>query len=460
MARKYSRDNRGRFASGGGGATARGGRLRTAAGNKRATQTMKAAGGGGDGVIRGRAARTVAGESVMRKLPKAAPKAVATAKGAGIGGSRKVESVGVLKTNKELGRRGMVGMSANRKAVRRSDVTERRMEKLARVTERGKPSEMMARRRNSTVSTYSPDGKFNQSAANLNQKKAARTKALAERNAYAGQGRAAAASSFNRKPKPPKPAAPAKAKAAPKARGIDDSKVSRVIGRVNGVVRGAEQKSGVKRLNATQVGVRAKSFLARKEGGSVGMLNQKSQPEAFASVRKAMTKPPKYSTQTPNRNKPGRFNDLGQDKARAKAKLEARTARDRIRDGNAAAKAKSDKAKPSRLLGRREIYGGTMGAPGDAKGPRIKGTIAKPKAPKAAPSSEVARTRKQAGSYQRARTKGRLEQVKLSQAWANKGKSSTSKPFYVGKQLKRSDTGMRQLSLTGGSKTLYKFKRK
>lgn len=45
MARKYARDNRGRFASKGAGATARGGRLRTAAGNKRATQTMQAAGG-------------------------------------------------------------------------------------------------------------------------------------------------------------------------------------------------------------------------------------------------------------------------------------------------------------------------------------------------------------------------------------------------------------------------------
>ena len=41
MARRYTRDNRGRFASTGSGATARGGRLRTAAGNKRATQTMQ-----------------------------------------------------------------------------------------------------------------------------------------------------------------------------------------------------------------------------------------------------------------------------------------------------------------------------------------------------------------------------------------------------------------------------------
>jgi hypothetical protein len=41
MARKYSRDNRGRFASAGAGATARGGRLKTASGGKRATQTRQ-----------------------------------------------------------------------------------------------------------------------------------------------------------------------------------------------------------------------------------------------------------------------------------------------------------------------------------------------------------------------------------------------------------------------------------
>ena len=44
--RRYVRDNRGRFASKGAGATARGGRLRTASGKKRATQTMKVAGSG------------------------------------------------------------------------------------------------------------------------------------------------------------------------------------------------------------------------------------------------------------------------------------------------------------------------------------------------------------------------------------------------------------------------------
>lgn len=49
MARKYSRDNRGRFASV--GATARGGRLRTASGKKRETQTAKIKGGGASGTI-------------------------------------------------------------------------------------------------------------------------------------------------------------------------------------------------------------------------------------------------------------------------------------------------------------------------------------------------------------------------------------------------------------------------
>lgn len=69
MARKYTRDNRGRFASGGGGATARGGRLKTASGNKRKTQTMKAAGAGGAGVMKGAVKRD---PGAMAKVGKAA----------------------------------------------------------------------------------------------------------------------------------------------------------------------------------------------------------------------------------------------------------------------------------------------------------------------------------------------------------------------------------------------------
>ena len=49
--RRYVRDAKGRFASKGAGATARGGRLKTASGKKRATQTMKASGAKTAGTI-------------------------------------------------------------------------------------------------------------------------------------------------------------------------------------------------------------------------------------------------------------------------------------------------------------------------------------------------------------------------------------------------------------------------
>lgn len=77
MARRYSRDNRGRFASGGTGATARGGRLKTASGNKRATQTTKAAAAKPSGAIAGKVKRNPAAAGKIGQQAKvAAPKAV------------------------------------------------------------------------------------------------------------------------------------------------------------------------------------------------------------------------------------------------------------------------------------------------------------------------------------------------------------------------------------------------
>jgi hypothetical protein len=78
MARRYSRDNRGRFASGGSssggggkvGATARGGRLRTAAGNKRATQTTKAAAAKPSGTVAGKVKRNPAAAGKIGKQAK------------------------------------------------------------------------------------------------------------------------------------------------------------------------------------------------------------------------------------------------------------------------------------------------------------------------------------------------------------------------------------------------------
>lgn len=75
MARRYSRDNRGRFASGGTGATARGGRLKTASGNKRATQTTKAAGAKPSGTVAGKVKRNPAAAGKIGQAKAAAPRA-------------------------------------------------------------------------------------------------------------------------------------------------------------------------------------------------------------------------------------------------------------------------------------------------------------------------------------------------------------------------------------------------
>ena len=315
MARKYARDNRGRFASKGTGATARGGRLKTAGGNKRETQTIQAAGG----------------------------------------------------------RAGTIGKP------------------------RGlKPGTVTARM--------------------------AATKPAAAASKPAAKGR--------------KPA-------------IDDAKVSRVVGRVNAVVQGSDAKSGVKRMNSLQVGVRAKEFLARKAGG-VASINAMGQQESFAAVRKAMTKPPRYSTQQPNRNKPGRFNDLGQDKARAKARSDAMNARQRISQSTTPSSAQSS-AVPTRArrgIGPRALALPPPSVPGYASASRIPGTIsAKGRSTRSAvpaASGTVARTRRQAGAAQRFRANAILDRTRP----------------VIGRNagLRRRDTGMSQLSLTGPSRTLYSYK--
>ena len=77
MARRYSRDNRGRFASAGTGATARGGRLRTATGNKRATVTTKASGGAPAGTMKGKIKRDPGAAGKAGRIKTAAAKPAA-----------------------------------------------------------------------------------------------------------------------------------------------------------------------------------------------------------------------------------------------------------------------------------------------------------------------------------------------------------------------------------------------
>ena len=315
MARRYARDNRGRFASV--GATARGGRLKTAGGNKRQTQTMQASAAPRAGAIRGK----------VKRDPTAASR---------------------------------VGQTA---------------------------------------------------------------------------------------------AAPAAAK--PKARRrrtISPEKTVRVTQRVNAVTAAAASKSGVKRMNATEVGVRAKAFLTRKAGGMSGMKG-KNFAEQQAIVRSSIASRPRYSTQTPNRNKPLRFNALGQDRARQQAKIENRTAREKI----AAATKKPPAPKPmSRVMGRRELIGRNFlagNAPATIKAPRVGSTVKKP-APKAKASNLVVRTRKQSKARQRFRRESILFQTRSQ----SPGTIGLGAPRKNNPRIRKQQTGMSQLSLIGKAKPLVRFR--
>jgi hypothetical protein len=170
MARRYSRDNRGRFAGGGGGATARGGRLKTAAGNKRKTQTMQAGGAKAAGTIKGK----------VKRDPGAAGKAgkgkasVATA-------AKKRIAVTTFKTNTDLGRRGVVSMSARAKVRRSQNVKSLATEKGKGVLERIQGAGF---RRGSRETKYNAPGS---AGANRIAKTAAtqsRAKAFAQQQVY------------------------------------------------------------------------------------------------------------------------------------------------------------------------------------------------------------------------------------------------------------------------------------
>lgn len=129
MARRYSRDNRGRFASGGGGATARGGRLKTAAGNKRKTQTMQAGGAKAAGTIKGKVKRDPSaagkagkGKAVKPAAPKAAKPAVRR---------KSVGTISEAKAGRIISR-----LDANRPGLRRASGSARKTANAIRTQQR------------------------------------------------------------------------------------------------------------------------------------------------------------------------------------------------------------------------------------------------------------------------------------------------------------------------------------
>jgi len=134
--RKYVRDNRGRFATT--GATARGGRLKTASGKKRATQTVKAKTGGKPaGAIKGKIKRDPGAAK-----PAAAKPAAAKRKSKKVSADKVDRIIGRL--SKDPSRKESIGMSSRATKSRNTRETRTRaldfINKAAGLTLKGKGS--------------------------------------------------------------------------------------------------------------------------------------------------------------------------------------------------------------------------------------------------------------------------------------------------------------------------------
>jgi hypothetical protein len=270
MARKYSRDNRGRFASGGGGATARGGRLKTAAGNKRKTQTMQAGGAKAAGTIKGK----------VKRDPGAAGKAgkgkasVATA-------AKKRIAVTTFKTNTDLGRRGVVSMSARAKVRRSQNVKSLATEKGKGVLDRIQGA---GARRGSRETKYNAPGSAGAKRIAKTAATQSRAKAFAQQQVYNKGGGAYRGQrpEFNWKrsratakpaaPKAVKPAAPKAAKPAVRRKSV-------------GTISEAKAGRIISRLDANRPGLRRASSSARKTANAIRTQQRATDFALAASAR-------------------------------------------------------------------------------------------------------------------------------------------------------------------------------
>jgi hypothetical protein len=237
MARRYSRDNRGRFASGGGGATARGGRLKTAAGNKRKTQTMQAGGAKAAGTIKGK----------VKRDPGAAGKAgkgkasVATA-------AKKRIAVTTFKTNTDLGRRGVVSMSARAKVRRSQNVKSLATEKGKGVLERIQGAGF---RRGSRETKYNAPGSAGAKRIAKTAATQSRAKAFAQQQVYSKGGGAYRGQrpefNWKRSRATAKPAAPKGTIGKP--RGLKQRTVAKSAPSAAAIAQAGREKRATRNLN-------------------------------------------------------------------------------------------------------------------------------------------------------------------------------------------------------------------
>lgn len=550
---------------GGSGATARGGRLATAKGNQRATQTAKIAGGRSGGTVGkpkglkpqssrslrtgvavnrqrsinariGNGPDTAAANIPMagrraRALDASITKAVATVKASQkpVGKSASAPAVQAAKPKRgqsaesqRLSRAKQTekrrGMNISNPAAWRQESAGRMAANAARTQERAvafykaaakparkaigsisdaKAGRIVARMDANRSGLRRATGTARQTANSIRTHQRAVDFALASGARARKKGQSLSVNqSLQRAVKNA-----SKTRAVNRAGGrITPEKVSRVTGRVNAVTANASSKSGVKRLNATEVGVRAKAFLTRKAGGMSGMVG-KTYAQQQAAVAAGMKKPTRYSTQTPNRNKPRAYNELGQANIRRKnqaaANIERNSSATSGRAGNAGglATATNIRAKAQRLT--------NIAA---ANAPTAKALKTRDMGPKAPDTARSRNNRLQTANRRVKYFQGETDSLNYQKAVGTRAKALAARPAGTGGKvvfrgknkaanrqnirandltrrvrydlqnarpgafsatagggrsgIRRTDTGSRQLSLLGGaSKKLYSSRR-
>ena len=307
--RKYSRDSNGRFASTGTGATARGGRLLTAKGNKRKTQTITATGQKGvlakpKGLKPESTNKLKTGifiskrRAVNAQLANKPDQAVVNIPGRFTGRAGKsfdasiTRAVATVKASKDAKFKTKAEVKADQakaKAAKEAKPKRIRSAESLRVSR----AKQIEKRRSITTN---PAGVRASAAAKM-AANATRTQQRAAAFYKAGGKPAAAA----------KPAAPKAAKAASKpvkkSRTPDAAKVSRIAARFQAQGAAPQNPSKVKRLNTIETRQRAMAFLAKPNSKGA---------DAAGSVAQNIAKRKTYSTTTPNRNKPMARASLGQ----------------------------------------------------------------------------------------------------------------------------------------------------
>jgi len=331
--RKYTRDNNGRFASTGTGATARGGRLLTAKGNKRKTQTMEAGGAKAAGTIKGKlkrdpgaaskvAQRKAAAPSTKAKSPKFVTEQSGRVRRAALGGGRtaivRANSATIINAKGEpiMTRKGLPNITAGKKWAANPNARGPRLMRNKFASEAA-PSRDFARTSRSAGTTRKPRGTARAAAGTIKgklkrdpaaagkigQRKAAAKPPAAKRSAQAESNRGSAADRKERAkllsamPKEGRRAVQT-AKTASRQRrakgqlgvGIEGRRGRNTDQSINSVNEGSTRlrfDAGKRKSNPTKLTEGQRALVARSMAGSANSLKARMKTTAASKRTKA-----------------------------------------------------------------------------------------------------------------------------------------------------------------------------